>query len=504
MREAEKGAVAIAALRTCACAVGLGATLFGLHASVGAQEAVFPLLRDEAPAGTGVLEACDPGVPGTARCGVYRVWENRDARRGRTVDVHFVVLGALDPAERQDDAVTVFGGGPGADMIGGVAGLTRVAEPFRRSRDIVLFDFRGTGRSGSLTCDVPYPGGLPSRFGTVFPTDHAEACRDALLRRADLAWYHTNATVDDLEEIRSWLGYSAFNLIAGSYGTREAQVYMRRYPGSVRTAVLNGLVPVGRPGYLYMAPSLQGALEAVFADCREDRACAGAYPHLEARFQEVIERLDRGPVTVEVRGERVPFSRGDFAYALRGLLYGRSGEVPYRIDQAWRGEWSELATYYVGRTDWVSDGFASGYHFSTLCTEDLSRVTPGRIDEVSAGTFMAGHLIRGYYEVCRIWPAAPLPKGFDEPVRSSVPTLLLSGTRDPVTPAEFAEEVAAQLPNSVHVVVEGGGHGVGGPCVLGMQLTLVETGSVEGLDASCVEGVRGPPFRLPDGDSGGR
>lgn len=468
-----------------------------------AQELRFPTLPAGAPAGTGALEACDPGAPGTVRCGVYRVRENRDAAEGRTVDVHFVVLEALDSAARQDDAITVFGGGPGATMTDGAAVLPRAFAPFRQSRDLVLFDFRGTGRSGNLACDVPYPGGLRSRFGTVFPTDHAEACRDVLLRRADLAWYRTDATVDDLEEIRRWLGYSAFNVFGGSYGSREAQVYMRRYPGSVRTAVLNGVVPVGRPGYLYMAPSLQDALEAVFADCREDRACAGAYPDLEARFQEVIERLDREPVTVEVRGERVPFSRGDFAYALRGLLYGRSGEVPYRIDQAWRGEWSELATYYVGRTDWVSDGFASGYHFSTLCTEDLSRVTPERIDEVSAGTFMAGHLIRGYYEVCRSWPAAPLPEGFDEPVRSTVPTLLLAGTRDPVTPAGFAEEVAAHLPNSVHVVVEGGGHPVGGACIRRMQLTLVETGSVEGLDTSCVDDVPQPPFRLPDGRGGG-
>ncbi|MFW6201398.1 MAG: alpha/beta hydrolase, partial [Gemmatimonadota bacterium] len=121
---------------------------------------------------------------------------------------------------------------------------------------------------------------------------------------------------------------------------------------------------------------------------------------------------------------------------------------------------------------------------------------------VSAGTFMAGHLIRGYRDACRVWPAAPLPDGFDEPVRSDVPTLLLSGTRDPVTPARFAEEVARHLSNSVHVVVPGGGHGVSGPCVQAMQVALIETGSVEGLDRSCVGRVDPPEFRLPERSAG--
>ncbi|MFW6078134.1 MAG: alpha/beta hydrolase, partial [Gemmatimonadota bacterium] len=165
--------------------------------------------------------------------------------------------------------------------------------------------------------------------------------------------------------------------------------------------------------------------------------------------------------------------------------------------------WDELADYYIGRTDWVSSrSFPAGYHFSVLCAEDVSRVDAERIARVSAGTFMAGHLIRGYREACRVWPAAPLPDGFEEPVRSETPTLLLSGTRDPVTPAGFAEEVARHLPNSVHVVVPGGGHGVSGPCVRAMQVTLIETGSVDGLDTSCVGRVDAPAFRLPERTGG--
>ena len=108
----------------------------------------------------------------------------------------------------------------------------------------------------------------------------------------------------------------------------------------------------------------------------------------------------------------------------------------------------------------------------------MNRITSQQIEAVSEGTFESGHLIRGYRDACLVWPAAPLPDGFDQPVRSDIPTLLLSGSRDPVTPDRFADEVAEWLRNSLTVVVPGAGHGVAGRCVETLQ--LVESGSVEG------------------------
>jgi pimeloyl-ACP methyl ester carboxylesterase len=481
--------------------VAVALALGSLGAVAQGVEPDFPILKQGAPAGTGRIAPCEPGVEGTARCGVLRVHEDRDARTG-SVDIHFIVLKALDPTAREEDAVTFFSGGPGESVTKNADMFAEDAGALRQSRDILLVDFRGTGRSGALPCDVPYPGGLESRFGTVFPKDYIAACVARLSARADLAWYRTDPTVEDLEQVRKWLGYPALNLIGSSYGSREAQVYMRRYPASVRTAILNGIVPVGRAGYLDTAPLLQRAIDAVFADCRADDACRAAYPDIEARLDEVIERLDRAPPTVELKGREVTFGRGDFAYALRGLLYTRSAEIPYWIDQAWRGEWQQLAEYYLERTEWIAGDSGTGYHFSTLCAEDLTRITAQQIEAVSAGTFEGGHLIRSYRDACELWPAAPLPEGFGAPVRSDIPTLLLSGSRDPVAPARFADEVAKGLPNSLSVVVPGAGHGVGGPCVQSLVLQFIESGSVEGLDPSCIEAVPLPPFRLPDENRG--
>lgn len=74
------------------------------------------------------------------------------------------------------------------------------------------------------------------------------------------------------------------------------------------------------------------------------------------------------------------------------------------IDQAARGRWEPLAEYYLSRTDWVGSGFATGYHFTVLCAEEIGILAPEEMDRVSRNTFMGNHLVRAYYDVCEQWP----------------------------------------------------------------------------------------------------
>jgi pimeloyl-ACP methyl ester carboxylesterase len=110
---------------------------------------------------------------------------------------------------------------------------------------------------------------------------------------------------------------------------------------------------------------------------------------------------------------------------------------------------------------------------------------------------MGSHLIESYRAVCRLWPYARLPASHWEPVKSDVPTLLLSGGRDPVTPPEGALAVAAHLSRSLHVLVPNGGHGVWNPCIERMVTHLIATASVQGVDRSCVAAAPRTVFVLP-------
>ena len=461
----------------------------------------FPTLPDEAPAGTGIMQPCMEELEGSVRCGRYRVWENRETKSGRTIDLGFVLADALEPNADDDSAVTWFFGGPGSSVTGAAPFLIG-GNPMRQGRDLLLLDFRGVGASGPLDCGVPYPRGTRSRFGEIFPVDHIEACRDRLAERAQLDQYTTANNMDDLDELRAWLNYRTLDLNGGSYGTHEIQVFLRRHPQSARTAVLNAVSPIFQDGYLSHARGLQGALDVLIAECADDERCAAAYPDFGRTMAEVLERVQTDPPMVTVEGEQVPFGHGELAYALRGLLYRRSGEVPAMVTGAARGEWQPLADYYLQRSSWVSDPEGeAGMHFSVICAEDISRTTQETIAQKTAGTFLGDYLIGGYARVCDVWPHAQMEPSFWDPVESEVPVLLLSGTRDPVTPPANAEAVAEHLPNSLHIVVPGGGHGAGGPCIGSIQRAFVESASVEGLDTSCLEAQPPTEFVVPEDGS---
>jgi len=459
----------------------------------------FPTLPEDTPAGSGMMQPCLEELEGRIRCGRYRVWEDREAQRGRTIDLAFVLADALDPAADDSTASTFFFGGPGSSVTKPSPFVIRAGRALRQHRDLLMLDFRGVGNSGQLDCGVPYPSGVGSRFGSIFPLDQVADCRDRLSQRAQLDLYTSAHNMDDLDELRAWLNYRTLDLSGGSYGTREIQVFLRRHPESARTVVLNGVSPLFTAGYVTHARGLQNALDELVAQCRDDSACSDAYPDFGATVERVLERVRTDPPEVLAEGEPVELGQGELGYALRGLLYRRAGDVPALVTAADRGDWQQLADYYLQRSGWVSDADGeAGMHFSVLCAEDISQVDAEMIAKETAGTFLGDYLIGGYAGVCAAWPYARLDPSYWEPVTSDVPALLLSGSRDPVTPPSGGEAVAKHLSNSLHVVVPGAGHGVGGPCIDEIEFRFVQTGSLENLDISCLEARPPTVFSVQD------
>ena len=59
----------------------------------------------------------------------------------------------------------------------------------------------------------------------------------------DPRFYTTSIAMADLDEVRDALGYERVTLYGLSYGTRAALTYLRLFPGRVRAAILDGVVP---------------------------------------------------------------------------------------------------------------------------------------------------------------------------------------------------------------------------------------------------------------------
>ncbi len=140
---------------------------------------------------------------------------------------------------------------------------------------------------------------------------------------------------------------------------------------------------------------------------------------------------------------------------------------------------------------------ALGMLLCVTCAEDLDRITEEEIIEIAAGTDMGDGRVRRQRAVCEFWPRSEIPDDYGDPVSVDVPVLLISGNLDPVTPPRWGEEVARNMPNSMHLVSPGA-HVVGNPCLREIQKQFLETGTVEGLDTSCVETLKAGPFRIPD------
>lgn len=379
-------------------------------------------------------------------------------------------------------------------------------EQINASRDVVLVDQRGTGGSNPLRCRFYPVGDLRQYLGPPPSPEQVRKCRVELEKRADLAAYTTPEAVADLEQVRRALGYPRINLDGGSYGTRVALVYMRTHPEAIRTAVLRGLSPTNYRLPLPFARAGQAALERLFEACESDPACHSAYPDPRADLSEVLERLRREPVSVEVenpvtgRREGARISHDLFVSRLHLLLFstGLSSQVPNLLHRAASGDFEPFAQLAVLFGKAITDQLYFGMQLSVACSEDFPFISSSDVARETSGTFLGATRVSQLGAFCGSWVRARLPKGYADPVHASTPTLLISGGLDAVTPKRFADEVAAGLPNSRSILVPFGGHINAGPCLDSIAAQFIAQDSAEGLDLSCVEEIRRLPFSVPE------
>ena len=445
------------------------------------------------------------GVTGPVLCGSYAVWENRTTQQGRKIELRIVVLPALGP-DVAPDPVFEFEGGPGASATDTARGWAQ-QRAVRAHRDIVMVDQRGTGGSHRLDCKVPQdPGDVQAYFGPTLPASEVHRCRAELASIADLAQYTTSIAADDLDEVRAWLGYDRIDLSGGSYGTRAAQVYLRRHGDHVRAAILVGVVAMDQYLPLFHARDGKRALDLLFETCARTPACAAAYPDLRAEHERVLDGLDRVPgrATVDSPVDHHPVEvtipHDAFAEQLRFTMYsaGVASVTPYLIHRAAQGDFEPFARVLMLLEPSLRSALAYGMHLSVTCAEDVPFITPAMVESAIAGTYLRGYRVQMQTAACRDWPRGEIPAGYHQPVRSDVPALLVSGMYDPVTPPRFAAEVAAQLPHALQLMVPDGHHGTGGlshpECYAGVVAQFLERGTTDGLDTSCVATMVRPPF----------
>jgi pimeloyl-ACP methyl ester carboxylesterase len=432
-----------------------------------------------------------PNLSTAAQCGTLEVPEDRSKPDGRRIKIFAAVLPANTVSPR-DDPLVVLAGGPGQAASTLAPFASRLTE-LRRTRDVVLVDQRGTGRSSPLLCEAFKP-----RESDVFdpdPLPRAKSCVEELQGRGiDLAQYTTSAWIDDLEAMREALGYRQWNLWGGSYGTRVAQEYLRTHHERVRTMVLDGVAPPGMIISLDVWRTRETALEAVQQACSASAACAKAHPEATKVLQAVEQSLGGGkevdivdPRTGDSVRERVTFDV--VLAALQPLTYAPETTVllPEMLALAARGELAPLFAANPQLNTREAEQVNAALHVSVTCAEDVPRIT-AESENAVLGNLPTLRLAQQTLAVCGVWPRGRVPADFAKPVKSRLPTLIFSGGMDPVTPPAYGAEVAKDLPNGRHIVAPGYGHIVSQhACGPRLIATFVDDASTSRLSRSCID-----------------
>jgi pimeloyl-ACP methyl ester carboxylesterase len=435
-----------------------------------------------------------------AMCGTLTVPEDRasTAKGGRTIDLAIAIVRATG-RRAAPDALFLLAGGPGQSALDVYPAIAGSFSRVNLTRDIVLVDQRGTGRSGPLACAQTEVEGT-----TVDPAEGAALaarCRRGLEQHADLRRYTTAIAMDDLDDVRAALGYETIDLYGASYGTRAALVYLRRHERHVRAVVVDGVAPPDWALAASFATDGQRAIDQIFARCAADPDCNRAFPDLPASLTALLTAHAK-PESVVVSHPTtatpttVLVSRESIASTLHALTYESETAALLPLLVHWTQETGDLRPL-AAQSLIMADSLklAVGEHFAVACSEDAPFLDPAAIAAQGASSYLGDAPARRYIEACKGWPRANLTPEDRAPVVSNVPVLLLSGAIDPVTPPSNAAAAARTLANSYQVTVPGEGHGaLQRSCTRRIVDDFIERASVAGLSADCLHDAK--PMRF--------
>jgi pimeloyl-ACP methyl ester carboxylesterase len=375
-------------------------------------------------------------------------------------------------------ALFVLAGGPGQSATESFNGdALGVVSPAFRHRDLIVFDQRGTGRSGLLRCHA-------LERSNLFDAGRAAGiCAGRLGARR--FHYTSRDSVEDIEALRVALGLDKIAIYGTSYGVKVALGYALTYPDHVERLVLDSVLEANGPDPFYR-PTLEAVPRVLSSLCRSGCSSFTSDPlrDLTRLVRRIGARGLRGRV-VDARGHHRParlshgelflmLISGDFDPALRAAF-------PGAVRAALEGDRTPLLR--LGRRSFSLEGepppprlLSTALFTATTCEEmplPWPRTTPPdpaerhRLAAAAAALIpdsaflpfdRASLLENDLLQLCDRWPAAPAEPAFGPGPLPDVPVLLLEGEDDLRTPVEGAQRVAAQFPQAKLVVAPNTGH----------------------------------------------
>src|SRR5437879_837981 len=426
--------------------------------------------------GPGIIEGQE------LKCGFLTVPEDRNHVGSSTIQLAVAIFKASSLHPPADPEIYLTGGPGGAllDDLGTYITPDNL-DKLTLGHDLILLDQRGTGYSRPLlTCpeltDFNSTAANKHLTGDQAHTLYlqaAQTCHDRLTNAGvNLQTFTTIDNATDVHDLIHTLGYKQVNLYGVSYGTRLALTMMRLFPADIRSVVLDSTVPTQIDLFSSEPAVTQHALDVLFEGCAFSQNCSSTYPQLQSLFYQLVNDLNARPVTFQDDQAGPVWINGRaLVNWLFQALYVTSliPLLPEVITQISRGNYQLISQYYglIMNESSTGNGVSQsdGMYFSIECGEDMAFTTMQQLDiavnvlrpEIRSGII---NNLQNDFGISKIWGQHPVPTAQKQPVTSSIPTLILSGEYDPITPSSNAKLAIQTLSNSFFFLFPATGHGV--------------------------------------------
>lgn len=446
-------------------------------------------------------------------CGNLIVPEDRSNPDGAEVRLHVAIFDSRSEDPEPDPLIYLTGGGGGNELDNTIRYLDDGNDAILDRRDFIMYNQRGAKYARPYLACQGYAGLMSELAPMNLPREEVDArvmefqldCRDNLVAQGiDLNMYNTTVNADDLNDLRIALGYDQINIYGTSYGTRLALEVLRKHGEHIRSAIIDSVYPPQVHFFSDYATNAYDTFKRIFDACEADADCRERYPDIKNTFYQVVDDLNATPRTMRYSGTGIPltltYDGAIFVDALYLFPYlAESGIVPLVIQNASQGDLTlieSLIPFAMGVSP--SDAIADGVQNSILCREEtpfdsyerlveLGKLIPPQVAQAYDSSFM--------YDLCAEWGVDPADAADKEPVASDVPTLILAGEFDPITPPVWARLAAETLNNSYYYEFPGLGHGVMRSNRCGFQIGLqFLTDPYTEPDASCIDELPGVEF----------
>ena len=478
--------------------------------------------------------------PGDIECGLLEVPENREDPDSRFIELHFVKLNSrwgkdegkkdkdkkdsgLAPGKR-DDPVIYLTGGPGSHV-------TYYVKRFKDHglldhRDLYILEQRGIGFSDDF---CPFYGSRKPELEDVATFEEsgeaglarvADCARNARAAGVDLAGYNTMENARDVKALRRALGFEKWNMWGISYGSILAQAYIKEDPEGILAAVIDAVMPLDiRESELYwrVAHWYERDLQKLQEICDRQPACAEHYPDISGRIRQAIGSVVNQPIEVEVEDtENYPsgtarffpdivgylpfifFYEQDNYPGIPGLVYAWADAVVQRDEVMFKAIAS--AASMGGAFGGSSQGMAN----AILCIDgdNEAQARASKKDILEDPVLGAAMGSAAYWDrraaICAELGMDQRPAEQYLPVQTDLPSLIVEGDMDPITPPPNAKAILPGFAKGTYVEFPFAGHGPSRSveCAGDMLNAFYDNPSAE-PDLSCVEEMEEPQIWAP-------